>query len=486
MRKFNIKGSVIIALSALVIATTSCQDYLTVAPENDLIKEKFWTKTADVNSALAATYNAMRKASLQSLIHGEVRADLVNFSGAQFANYAQIGASNISPTNPVVNWKDYYAAINLANTLMFYDDEVFAKDKTFTKEMMEAIEAEALFIRSLSYFYLVRLWKDVPLVLDASVSDTTNLYIGKSPENVVVNQIISDLLKAKDMAYTTEFQGNDNHYFYGRANKYSIMALLADVYLWSEQYQKCYEYCDLLINTGMYSLESTETMFNVFYPGNSALESIIELQYNDALDNQENPIYYDLVPTYGGGGAKIDIQNLSLIMKEEDLRHYGGKEAIWKYRGKDALGLVSRTGTERDANWNIYRYADILLIKAEAAIELNKFDEANNLIRESLLRAGMPYEDASEKADLRDALLDEKGREFLFEGKRWFDLLRAAKRNKFENKEIIISMILSGADIKQQAILKTKVYDTLSYYLPIAEHELIYNQNLVQNPYYDR
>jgi hypothetical protein len=484
MRKFNIKNLGIVAVLFVFMAATSCQDYLTVAPENDLIKEKFWTKTADVNSALAATYNAMRKASLQSLIHGEVRADLVDFTGNDFANYAQIGASNISPTNPVVNWKDYYAAINLANTLMFYDDEVFAKDKTFTKEMKDAIEAEALFIRSLSYFYLVRLWKDVPLVLDASVSDTTNLYIGKSPENVVINQIISDLLKAQEMAYTTKFQGSA--YFYGRANKYSIMALLADVYLWSEQYQKCYDYCDLLINSGLYALENTETMFNIYYPGNSPVESIIELQYNDALDNQENPLYNNLVTVWGSGGAVLDTRNLNILMEKEDLRHFGGKDALWKYRGKDALGLVARTGTERDANWNIYRYADVLLMKAEASIELNKFDEANNLIRESLLRAGMPYEDKSDKVDLRDALLDEKGREFLFEGKRWFDLLRAAKRNKFQNKQIIIDMILSGADIKQQAILKTKVYDTLSYYLPIAERELIYNQNMVQNPYYDR
>jgi starch-binding outer membrane protein, SusD/RagB family len=261
---------------------------------------------------------------------------------------------------------------------------------------------------------------------------------------------------------------------------------LADVYLWNEQYQKCYDYCDLLINSGMYALENTETMFNIYYPGNSPLESIIELQYNDALDNQENPIYYELVPIGGGGGAELDMRNISLIMDKEDLRHYQGREAIWKYRGKDALGLVPRSFTERDAHWNIYRYADILLMQAEAAIELNKFDVANNWIRETLLRAGMPYEENFDKTVLRDALLDEKGREFLFEGKRWFDLLRAAKRNKFENKQIIISMILSGADIKQQAILKTKVYDTLSYYLPIAEHELIYNQNLVQNPYYDR
>jgi starch-binding outer membrane protein, SusD/RagB family len=127
--------------------------------------------------------------------------------------------------------------------------------------------------------------------------------------------------------------------------------------------------------------------------------------------------------------------------------------------------LVNRTSTERDANWNIYRYADIMLMKAEAAIELNRFDEANNLIRETLLRAGMPYEDIFIKEDLRQALLDEKGREFLFEGKRWFDLLRAAKRNKFQGKDIIINMILAGADIKQQAVLRTKVYDTLELLL---------------------
>ena len=157
MRKFNIKSSVIIAFFFAIIAFSSCKDWLTVAPEDKLVKEKFWTKTEDVNSALAATYNAMRNASLPALIMGEVRADLAIFSGADFGDYVRIGQSNISPTNSVVNWKDYYAAINLANTLMYYDKEVFKIDKTFTKEMLDAVDAEALFIGSLSYFFLVRL-----------------------------------------------------------------------------------------------------------------------------------------------------------------------------------------------------------------------------------------------------------------------------------------------------------------------------------------
>jgi hypothetical protein len=127
-----------------------------------------------------------------------------------------------------------------------------------------------------------------------------------------------------------------------------------------------------------------------------------------------------------------------------------------------------------------------MLIKAEACIELDRFSEANDLISETMLRAGAPFIEQTDKELLRELLLNERGREFLFEGRRWFDLLRAAKRNKFENKQLIIDMILSGADIKQQAILRTRVYDTLSYYLPVPERELIYNQNLEQNPFYDR
>jgi hypothetical protein len=145
-----------------------------------------------------------------------------------------------------------------------------------------------------------------------------------------------------------------------------------------------------------------------------------------------------------------------------------------------------RTANERDAHWIIYRYADINLIKAEALIELNRFAEANVLIGETVSRAGLSYEGQFTKELSRTELLRERSREFNFEGKYWFDVLRVAKRNNFEKKQIIIDMILTGADIKQRAILASKVHDTMSYYLPIHNDELIYNQNLVQNPYYDR
>ena len=485
MKKIHINSAVKTAILIVLFSFTSCQDWLTVVPETELIKDKFWKKTEDVNSALGAAYNALRNASLESLIWGELRADLVIISGSNFSDYAKIAGSDISPSNDAIDWKDYYQAINLANTLMYFDDEVAALDETFTPAMQQAIEAEALFIRSMAYFYLVRVWKDVPLVTQASISDTSDLYVAKSPEHVVLGQVVQDLLHAREIAYKLEFQGTS--YFYGRANYYSITALLADVYLWMEQYQNSIDACDVIINSGLFSLELNENWFDLYYPGNSANEAICEIQYDDNLEQQENPIYNNLVPLDGRQPqAQMDWQNINLIMDQEDLRRYNGAGGLWKYYGKDQLGIIARSFSERDANWIFYRFAEIQLIKAEACIELDRFSEANDLISETMLRAGAPFIEQTDKELLREMLLNERGREFLFEGRRWFDMLRVAKRNQFENKQLIIDMILSGADIKQQAILRTRVYDTMSYYLPVQERELIFNQNLVQNPFYDR
>jgi hypothetical protein len=264
------------------------------------------------------------------------------------------------------------------------------------------------------------------------------------------------------------------------------MTLLADVYLWDQQYQKCIDYCDSVTNTTFFNLEPYDTWFNLYNPGNSMVESIFEIQYDDNLDNQENPAYESIF--FRGGQLNFG-KILATILDKEDLRNFGSAGTIkpdWKYLGLTYDSPVRRSSAQRDGNFIYYRYADILLMKAEAATELNNFALGNEMVRQTMERAGLSHIDISVKDDLRKAILDERAREFVIEGKRWFDLLRAAKRNHFEKKQIIIDMILSGADIQQQAVLRTKVYDTMSYYLPIPERDLLYNPNLKQNPFYNR
>lgn len=480
MVKYRIFNPMFLAVILVIMTLSSCKDWLSIAPENDLIKEKFWTKREDVDGALAATYDAFRDGAKNSFIYGEIRADIVVF-GDQYNNFNRIASSDISASNDAISWRSYYKTINLANTLMYYDNEVLKRDKTFTQEMKDGVDAEALFLRSLSYFYLVRIWKDVPLVLEPSISDTTNLFLPTSSEKKVIHQIIDDLLKAKDLAYTTQFK-DDPAYYKGRANKYSIMTLLADVYLWDQQYQKCIDYCDSVSNTNLFELEQFDKWFNIYNPGNSMAESIFEIQFDDNLDNQENPMYVDLFFNNQMGFGRI----LNTLLDKEDLRAVGSLGPGWKYLGVTYNSPVMRSFSQRDANMIYYRYADIYLMKAEAYTELGNMQMANEMLRQTMERAGLSLTDITVKDDLRKAILDERAREFVIEGKRWFDLLRAAKRNHFEKKQIIIDMILAGADIQRQAILKTKVFDTMSYYLPIPERDLLYNPALKQNPFYDR
>ena len=484
MKKIKIYSKPIAALILFSLILAGC-DILSVYPENDLIKEKFWNKKEDADGALAAAYDAFRNEALNSFIWGELRADIATFSGSSFSDYRSIAASDISPSNDKINWNGYYEAINLANTLIYFMPEVMKKDESFTVRMKDAYEAEALFLRALSYFYLVRIWKEVPLEIEATVSDQGDLYLPKSSEKEVIQQIVADLLRAKDLAYTDEFKSQPV-YYKGRANKYSIMALLADVYLWDEQYENSVVYCDSIINTGKFGLEGYNEWFQLYFPGNSMRESLFEIQFDDTYEKQENPIYKDLIQLGHSPSLKIQDQSLSQLMSDNDVRMCGNETPVWKYMGTDQLGVTERTTAQRDANFIYYRYADVLLIKAEALNETGKLIEANALVRDVASRAGITHLNASNKDDLRQDIMDERGREFVFEGKRWFDLLRNAKRNHFENKQIIINMILAGADVQQKAILRTRVYDTMSYYLPIPESELLYNPELVQNPYYDR
>jgi hypothetical protein len=478
--KYSLKIKPVLVCIALATLVTSCQDFLDVEPENSLTQQEFWKTKSDVMSVVAATYNAARDNTEKSFLMGEVRADFITVAAG---DYHDIGLHNISTSNSVANWYNYYNVINLANTVNYFAPIVQQDlDKTLTQPIVNQIKSEMLFLRSLSYFYLVRIWKDVPLVLRPTISDSVEFYVPKSTEAVVLKQLVTDLELANTLASTDATVK-------GRANKYAIQALLADVFLWKEDYQHCKDYCDSIISSGKFSLEPNLTWFNLYYPGNSLSESIFEIQYNDQLDQEENPLY----TTYSTMTVRIDNMAFGL---DNDIRKCwptvnAEKGPKWKYIGKDATGSTTqkRASGEYDANYIYYRYADVLLMKAEAIAEMGdqNLPEANDLVEQIALRAGRVYEDTYSLPDFRTALLAERGREFGAEGKRWFDLLRVAKRNGFAEKQFLIDiMVQKATNAKELIQLKPKVLDSMSYFLPIHKDQIKYNKNLVQNPFYDR
>ncbi len=484
--KYIFKIKPVITLVILLSFVSSCNDWIDIEPEDALIQQEFWKTKDDVMEVLAATYRSTRNSTLRSFVMGEVRADIITADGTYVNNWYQTGltgsigdisVNDVRSTNELANWGAYYNTINLANTVMFYAPIVHGIDQTLNEDVLRQINSEMIFLRSLSYFYLVRIWKDVPLVKSATVSDTVNFYLPKSSETVVLKSVINDLKRASGYA-------SKDASIKGRANKYAIQALLADMYLWKEDYAHCITYCDSIINSGKFGLESNKNWFKLYYPGNSQLESIFEIQFDDAYEGQES--YFSDAGLWGSLNAQISKAGFD---KATDLRYINGKGIEWKYLGKDETGSSrqKRSGSERSANFIYYRYADILLMKAEALAETGNFDGANNLVSQVAERAGTTYTGVYDLKSFRTALLTERGKEFIGEGKRWFDLLRFAKKDSFKDKQFLVDLMLSkAADAQELVVMRSKVIDSMSYFLPIYENELNYNRNLVQNPFYDR
>jgi hypothetical protein len=352
--------------------------------------------------------------------------------------------------------------------------------------------SEAYFLRSLSYFYLVRIYKEVPLVLEPTESDDADFYPPKSEESVILTQIVKDLEDNRNYAIAEGYPTLAENK--GRASKAAFDALLADIALWNFDYQKVLDYVARIEANKKIVLMPSGKWFEMFYPGNS-LESIFEFQF-DQSKNQNNNMYgitnrssfrYDpsqhALELFARKYAKELVRGEDASIKKYAEDDY----IIWKYVGSAPDGTTFRTGTNQySAHWIVYRLADVLLMKAEALSQLNRYNEALqiiNLIRE---RADVsPLSLSNSAAVYEDAVLDERGLEFAFEGKRWFDLLRMGRRNNYARKDKLIEIIVRNVPSTQKRILAVKLTNPLGWYMPIYKYELERNKNLVQNPYYN-
>jgi hypothetical protein len=161
---------------------------------------------------------------------------------------------------------------------------------------------------------------------------------------------------------------------------------------------------------------------------------------------------------------------------------------IWKFGGANNTG-TARTATSSYAHWFVYRYSDILLMKAEALAWTGKGQDALNLVkvirdRANALPATAKSPDPLSSVDVTDYIMEERAREFAFEGKRWYDMLRNAKRNNYAHIQYLLDIITKIAAGDRQQYMLNKYKDVRSHFLPINLYELQTDKNLVQNPFY--
>lgn len=482
-------------LIPLALTFLGCTEFLTLEPQDELIREEYWKTEGDVVAVLGATYGKMAYLLDEFYYWSELRGGLispdekrVSTTSLEFFNY------NINEYNEKIRWDDFYVVINLANTIIKYAPLAKDNDQTFSAVAYNGYLAEAHFIRSLCYFYLVKAFRDVPFILEPYATDGQDFSVAKSNEQEIIDFLIDDLNSVVDLAFPYDhFQTVEEKK--GRANVNAVNALLADLYLWNNDYSSCIETCDIIGNV---YLENGEDYFSIFSDDGNSLESILELQFD--YDNYEttNSLYRLTSNNSRGDREFIVSELLTGLYSGKDLRQYApegnatintSNASIWKYEGNAPYyvprTIVDRTSETSDANWIFYRLPEVYLMKAEAYAEMGNSTEALvflNLVRN---RAGIdPFRDTDQKKLLKE-ILDERSREFVAEGKRWFDLVRISRRDINNRLSFIYDAIISNVNPQSRTAAATKIKDYNSWFLPIYYNELILNRQLEQNPFYE-
>ncbi len=490
----------------LMTSLGSCEKWLELKPQDGIIREEFWQTKEQVNAAVTGIYSSMMGGTATTdiaverplpelfFLWGEGRGDMLTPTARAISEEIDLTTLNILPTNRITNWRFVYQTINYCNTVIELAPGVLEIDETFSQAQLDQAIGQALAIRGLMYFYLVRSFRDVPFKLTATKSDKDLAPLAKTEGAKILEQVVEDLKKAETYTLVTYGSATLDK---GRITKFAVNALLADVYLWMDKYNECLAECEKVIASNRFGLISGDDSWfdKLYYNGNSA-EHIFSLQF----DAQKLNSFYFMHATANRRWSAashlmenvfgLDIVNFPPLA---DIRGDGGSLrpsdlTIWKYVGANSNNQL-RSADQSFAHWNFYRFADILLMKAEALNETNKPLEAWEQVKLIRQRAGavdfLGLPDSTNKTSMQDFILSERQREFAFEGKRWYDVLRVAKRNNYQRLDLLLTMasISVPPDRQQSAFAKLKDYN--SHYFPIYIYELQTNKLLTQNPFYN-
>lgn len=518
----NKKINILLSLLCLMF-TTSCNDRLDLKPNNEQVTDDYWKSKEDVESVVTSGYYYMRDCVPNYIKWGELRG------GAFYSRNSddvKLQDFNLTPSYKLCEYSNFYKVIGNANSVIHYAPGVRSLDNTYYESVMNSHLCEAYFQRAYSYLVLLKNYQSVPLITEPYVDDTNSFDIAKSTEKEIVDRIKKDVetalaTGAAKGSYEVDWQTK------GRATKWALYALMADVCLWNGDYDDCVKYCDMILNaTDAFRpvfITNTNDWYRMFYPGNSN-ESIFELNWDYNIELKNNN-FASLWSQSTSSRLIFTNEAMEKMRTEtEELEKAGmspegrmGRMMLgtyvtdngspyqtantfymWKYNGTHVQDVTGGVRSHQDANFIIYRVAEIILMKAQAEIMRGNYREAVAQINRIRNRAGLAnYNNIdldSEDSDVLIGLLDEptlleevlsqKELEFMGEGKRWYDLLWFGRIKDKTYKEEFISEVLKGNQTTNKAWIRSVLVDPNAWYMPIPQADIDHNRLLEQNPYY--
>lgn len=422
----------------LLVSLTACQEkFLELAPVSQANTASFYKTQSDMITALNGAYGALQFNGQygQNYVFAEIPSDDTRpvLSGS-VTDQDEFDKFYLRTTNPflLTRWSDGYRGIYRTNSVI---DRIAGvqMDETLKKRLV----GEAKFLRALMYFNLVRSFGAVPLVLTEITDPQQGYTYGRAPVADVYTQITKDLADA-EAALPDRYTGTD----VGRATKGAAKSLLGKVLLTQRKFPEAAAKLKEVVDANTYSL--LPSYADLFKPANkNSRESVFEVQYKKGSIGEGSNFGNTYAPEnsgnvviqFGGGGNNQVTTDLENAYEAGDIRKaisfatsytnaQGAK--IDYYYIRKYLDPPTVSG-DSDDNWYVLRYADVLLMYAEALNETGSAVNALPLLNQVRRRVGLADKAITTQADMRLAIEQERRVELAFEGHRWFDLVRTGR-----------------------------------------------------------
>jgi hypothetical protein len=488
------KTAILSCLTALSVA--GCDQFLAPKPTDVLAPENFYRSAADAVSAVNSVYSQSQWVYFWIWYESDVASDDVFATPNYGADGHQLASYTFDPTLWSIDdlWTNAYITINKANIVL---------DRVPPIEMDVAernrVLGEAHYLRALMYFQLVRMFGDVPL-MEHEAKSVADAKIARTPAAQVYALIVSDLQTAMN-DLPPSYSGAD----LGRATSGAATSLLAKVYLNQKDYNNAAKFAGQVMSSGQYSLNARwldnfkisdefvnpESIFEINYGAPEQTPGVVgSVQTLFTLPSgfpggdaygliQVNP---DLIALYSandqrGNGATYMTSPYTTALGDIVTWGVPNGAAFHKWIDEtDSKDMTARSWQQMPNNWIIQRYADVVLIYAEA---VSSGGTATNGAAEAALnqvraRAGIQPVAGLGSAALTDSIRVERRREFAFEGQRWFDLSRWG----------ILDAIVKAKTQQMQTLFpgETLVHGAPSNLFPIPNGQINSNSLLTQNP----
>lgn len=363
----------------MMTLVASCSDFLTIYPTNSVVLENYWKEKADVEAMVSNCYRSMSQLDFleKFIVWGEIRSDNV-IGGTKITddtNLRNINEINIYSTNGYCSWAPYYNVINNCNIVLNFAPDVMELDPDYTEGDYKVHRGEMLAIRAFCHFCLLRTFRDIPLLTEAMIDDSQNLYQEQVSPLVALDCILEDLYEAENLVMKSGNYIKDAENC-GRVTRDAVRAMIADALLWkaaftqyeakqqgtdsncNQYYGECADYCDQIINDRMAYLTEHKDKFNDLNLETMQYPIISNFSTNTNVTYSGSKAYDEV---FGSGMNsliesifEIQVSGSAIIEKNYIIPKFYGKES-----GADALFMASPHLSSGTLSSALYKNTDI-------------------------------------------------------------------------------------------------------------------------------